>query len=203
MIGAALLVAGPAAFVVLGLYPPMFRVWTVPRDEHLALVHAHGRAWTLINAGFVIATMGTAAGLGVLATAHGGEGGWGAVLTAGAIVYAMAGALWCAVVGIRTRTTPAIAALVAVGSPTEPAEAVLGTAMGGLFVTFLLATGTALVAIGLALAMGGWVAAPVAWLATLVGAAAIGGYLAFGDMPPFVLYIPTLLIGLTLLAGAP
>ncbi|HSW43733.1 MAG TPA: hypothetical protein VLM76_14645 [Patescibacteria group bacterium] len=201
MVGAALLVAGPAAFVVLGLYPPMFRVWTVPRDEHLALVHAHGRAWTLINAGFVIATIGTAAGLGVLAADHGGDGGWGAVLVAGAIVYAIAGALWCAVVGIRTRTTPVVAAMVAAGTPTEPAEAVLSAATGGLFVTFLLATGAALVAVGLALAIGGGVAAPVAWLAALVGAAAIAGYLAFGDMPPFVLYIPTFLIGLTLLAG--
>jgi hypothetical protein len=39
----------------------------------------------------------------------------------------------------------------------------------------------------------------MAWLATLVGAAAIAGYLALGDMPPFVPYIPTFLIGLTLL----
>lgn len=201
MIGAALLVAGPAAFVALGLYPPMFRVWTVPREEHLALVHAHGRAWSLINAGFVIATIGTAAGLGVLAAYHGGDGGWGAVLAAGAIVYAIAGTLWCAIVGIRTRTTPVIAAMVAAGTPPEPAEAVLGAAIGGLFVTFLVATGAALIAVGLALAMGGGVAAPVAWLATLVGAAAIGGYLAFGDLPPFILYIPTLLIGLTLLSG--
>ena len=202
LVGAALLVAAPAAFVVLGLYPPMFRVWTVPRDEHLALVHAHGRAWRLINAGFVIATIGTAAGLGVLTANLGGDGGWGAVLVAGAIVYAIAGALWCAVVGIRTRTTPLVAAMVAEGTPTGPAEAVLGAAMGGVFVTFLVATGAALVALGLALAMGGGVAAPVAWLTTLVGAAAIAGYLAFGDMPPFVLYVPTFIIGLTLLAGA-
>jgi hypothetical protein len=200
-VGAALLVAGPAAFVILGLYPPMFRVWTVPRDEHLSLVRDHGRAWTLINAGFASATIGTAAGLGVLAAALGGDGGWRAVLVAGALVYAIAGALWCAVVAIRTRTTPALAAMAAAGTPTEPAEALLGTAMSGLFAAFLLATGGALVAVGLGLALGGGVAAPAAWLAVLVGSAAVAGYLAFGDMPPFVLYIPTLLIGLALLAG--
>ena len=130
MVGAALLVAGPAVFVVLGLYPPMFRVWTVPRAEHLGLVLAHTRAWTLINAGFAIATIGTAAGLGALAATVGGEKGWGAVMVAAAIIYAIAGTLWCAVVSVRIRTTPALARMVAAGTPTEPAETLLNSAGG-------------------------------------------------------------------------
>ena len=201
MVGAALLVAGPAVFVVLGLYPPMFRVWTVPRAEHLGLVLAHTRAWTLINAGFAIATIGTAAGLGALAATVGGEKGWGAVMVAAAIIYAIAGTLWCAVVSVRIRTTPALARMVAAGTPTEPAETLLNSAVGGLFAAFLLATGAALIAVGLALALGGGVAAPVAWLATLIAVLVVVGFFAFRDMPPFVLYIPTLLVGLALLAG--
>lgn len=201
MVGAALLVAGPAVFVVLGLYPPMFRVWTVPRAEHLGLVLAHTRAWTLINAGFAIATIGTAAGLGGLAATVGGEKGWGAVMVAAAIIYAIAGTLWCAVVSVRIRTTPALARMVAAGTPTEPAETLLNSAVGGLFAAFLLATGAALIAVGLALALGGGVAAPVAWLATLIAVLVVVGFFAFRDMPPFVLYIPTLLVGLALLAG--
>ncbi len=59
----------------------------------------------------------------------------------------------------------------------------------------------ALVVIGIALGLGGGVAAPVAWVATTVALLATAGFVAFGDMPPFVLYIPTLLIGLALLAG--
>jgi len=201
MVGAALLVAGPAVFVVLGLYPPMFRVWTVPRAEHLGLVLAHTRVWTLINAGFAIATIGTAAGLGALAATVGGEKGWGAVMVAAAIIYAIAGTLWCAVVSVRIRTTPALARMVAAGTPTEPAETLLNSAVGGLFAAFLLATGAALIAVGLALALGGGVAAPVAWLATLIAVLVVVGFFAFRDMPPFVLYIPTLLVGLALLAG--
>jgi hypothetical protein len=201
MVGAALLVAGPAVFVVLGLYPPMFRVWTVPRAEHLGLVLAHTRAWTLINAGFAIATIGTAAGLGALAATVGGEKGWGTVMVAAAIIYAIAGTLWCAVVSVRIRTTPALARMVAAGTSTEPAETLLDSAVGGLFAAFLLATGAALIAVGLALALGGGVAAPVAWLATLIAVLVVVGFFAFRDMPPFVLYIPTLLVGLALLAG--
>ena len=201
VVGAALLVAGPAALVALGLYPPLFRVWTVGRDEHLALVRAHPRAWALINAGFVCATLGTAAGLGVLSAAGGAGDAWDAVLVAAAIVYAIAGSLWCGLVAVRTRATPALADMVAAGRSTEPAETLLGTAMGGLFGAFLLATAGALVAVGLSLALGGGVAAPVAWLAALTGMAVIGGYLVYRDLPPFILYIPTVLIGIALLAG--
>jgi hypothetical protein len=200
-VGAALLVAGPTVFVVSGLYPPMFRVWTVPRDEHLALVRAHRRAWTLFNAGFIAVTILTAAGLVILAGSMDADTGRRAVLTAAAVAYAIAGGLWCAVVGIRIRATPALAEMVAAGTQTEPAETLLGAATGGLFATFLLGTGAALVVVGLTLGIGGGVAAPVAWLATLIPALATVGFLAFGDMPPFVLYIPTLLIGLALLLG--
>ena len=201
MVAAALLVAGALMLVILGLYPPMFRVWTAPRDEHLALVLIHPRAWMLINVGFISATILSAAGLAVLAGALAGDDGRRAVLTGAAVVYSIAGALWCALVAIRIRTTPALARMAAPGTPAEPVETLVGAALGGLFAAFLPATGAALVVVGITLALGGGVAAPVAWVATLIALLATAGFLALGDMPPFVLYIPTLLIGLALLAG--
>ena len=125
-VAAALLVIGPVAGATCGLYPPMFRVWSAPRDEHLALVRAHRRAWMAINAGFTIATVVTAAGLAVLAGAVAADDGPRAVLATAAVVYAIAGALWCAVLAIRSRTTPALAEMVAAGTPTEPAETLFG-----------------------------------------------------------------------------
>ncbi len=198
---AVLLVAGPLVGAACGFYPPMFRVWSVPRDEHLALVRAHPLAWALINAGFTVATVVTAAGLAVLAGTVDADDGPKAVLAGSAVAYAIAGALWCAVLAIRTRTTPALADMVAAGTPTELAETLLGATTGGLFAAFILITGAALVALGITLVATGGVAAPVAWLATLVAALATGGYLAFGDMLPAVLYLPTMLIGLALLLG--
>jgi len=197
----ALLVAGPAIGTVCLFYPSFWRVWTVPREEHFALVAAHRLAWTMANVGFTAAAVLTAAGLVVLAGSVDVDARSKAILVAGAVAYAIAGTLWCAVLAIRTRTTPALAALVAAGTPTEPVETMIGSVTGGLFASFLLTTGMALVVVGLTLALGGGVAPPVAWLATLIPALAIGGFLVFDDMPPFVLYIPTLIVGLSLLLG--
>ncbi len=200
-VAAALLVAGPVLGAVGLSSPALFRVWTAPRDEHLATVRAHRHAWMLANAGFTIAAVVTAAGLAVLAGSLDVDEGRRAVLAATTVVYAIAGTLWCAVVAIRTRTTPALAEMVAAGTPTEPAETLLGAAIGGLFAAFTLATGASLVALGMTLALGGGVAAPVAWLATLIAALIVARFLASGDAIPAFLYFPTLIIGLALLFG--
>jgi hypothetical protein len=200
-VAAVLLVAGPVVGGVGVSNPALFRVWFVPRDEHLALVRAHRRAWMAINAGFTVATVVTASGLAVLAGAVDVADGPRAVLAAAAVVYAIAGSLWCSVLAIRARTTPALAEMVAASTPTEPAETLLGAALGGLFAAFVLATGAALVVLGVTLALSGGIAAPVAWLTTLISAVAIAALLATGDAVPAVLYLPTLLVGLALLLG--
>jgi hypothetical protein len=105
------------------------------------------------------------------------------------------------VLAIRTRTTPALAAMVVAGTPTEPAETLLGAAIGGLFAAFVLTTGAALLTAGIGLTLGGAVAAPVAWISILVAVVAVVGFFLSGDMVPAVLYPPTLLIGIALLLG--
>jgi len=60
-VAAALLVAGPALGAVGLFRPALFRVWTAPRDEHLAMVGAHRGAWVSANAGFTSAAVLTAA----------------------------------------------------------------------------------------------------------------------------------------------
>jgi hypothetical protein len=197
----ALMVAGPVIATVCLSYPPLWRVWTVPREEHLALVAGHRLAWTVANVGFTAATVLTAGGLVLLAGSVDVDARSKAILMAGVVAYAIAGTLWCAVLAIRTRTTPALAALVAAGTPTEPIETMVDSVTGGLFAWFMTMTGTALVVIGATLARSGVLSAPVAWLATVVAALAVAGFLAFGDLPPAVLYLPTLLVGLGLLAG--
>ena len=200
-VAAVLLVIGPVAGGVGVSNPVLFRVWSASREEHLATILAHRRAWMSVNAGFVIATLTTAAGLMVLAGALDVADGPRAILASAAIVYALAGALWCSVLAIRNRTTPALAEMVAAGTPTEPAETLLGATLGGLFAAFVLATGAALLTVGIGLALAGGVAAPVAWFAIVVAVVAIVGFFVSGDVIPAVLYPPTLLIGLALLLG--
>ena len=141
----------------------------------------------MLNAGFLIATVLTAAGLAILAGILGGGEVRSAVLAAVAITYAIAGGLWCAVLAIRTRTTPALADLVATGAPTEPAEALLGAATGGLFAAFVLATGAALVVLGLTLGLTGGLAVSVAAFAVLASALVVEGLLKSGDTIPALL----------------
>jgi hypothetical protein len=199
MVAAVLLVAGTIVGGIAASNPALYPVWSAPREEYLALIRAHRQAWTLLNAGFTVATLVTAAGLAVLAGTVDVADGPRAVLAGAAVAYAMAGALWCAVLAIRARTTPALAQMVADGTPTEPAETLLGAALGGLFAVFTLVTGAALVVLGLTLALSGGIAAPVAWVATLISAVVIAAFLATGDAVPAVLYLPTLLFGLALL----
>lgn len=198
-IAAVLLVAGPAIGTICLLDPPFVRVWTAPREEHLALVGAHPAAWRLANVGFTVATVLTAAGLTVLAGSIDVEHGPRAVLSAGAVAYAIAGSLWCAILAIRTRTTPAIAAMVAAGAQTEPAETLIGSVIGGLYSSFLLTTGAALIATGLVLALSGGLASPAGWLATIIAVLAVARHTTSGDVIPAVVYLPTLLVGLALL----
>lgn len=200
-VAAVLLVVGPVVGGVAASNPALFPVWAAPREKHLALVGAHRRAWVAINAGFMVATVVTAAALAILVGAVDVAAGPRAVLTAVAVAYAIAGALWCAVLAVRTRTTPALAALVAAGASTEPAETLLGAALGGLFAAFILATTAALVVFGATLAGSGLIVAPVAWFNTLISAVVLLGYLRSGDAVPAVLYLPTLLVGLALLLG--
>jgi hypothetical protein len=200
-VGAGLLVAGPVIATLCLLHPALWRVWTAAREEHLALVAAHRLAWTMANVGFTVATVLTAAGLVVLAAAVDVAEGPRAVLVVGAVAYAIGGSLWCVVLAIRNRTTPALARMVSDGSPTEPAETLLGSAMGGLFAAFMLTSAAGLVAVGATLALGGVVAAPVAWIATLIAAGAFGRFITSGDVIPAVVYFPTLLVGIALLLG--
>lgn len=200
-VAAALLVGGPL-LGLLGFYDfGLYRVWTAPREEHLALVRAHRRGWIAVNIGFIFATVLTAAGLIVLAGSLAIEDTPRAALAGAAVAYAIGGVLWCAVLAIRTRTTPVLAEMVAAGTPTEPSETLLGAAIGGLFVGFALTTAASLVAVGLALVVGGGVPIPVAWFSVVVGVLSFVWVATSGDMIPATLYFPTLLLGLTLLAG--
>ncbi|HKF85330.1 MAG TPA: hypothetical protein VKB30_06055 [Candidatus Limnocylindrales bacterium] len=191
------LVAG----TVIGLAPvgnpSLLRIWLVPRAEHIAIVAAHRRGWYVLNGAFASATVATTAALAMLALVVESRDAARAGLIAGTAGYAVGGVLWCAMLAIRSRVTPALAGR---GDP-DPAARLLEEAQGGLFAAYVLMTAVALVVIGLALAVGGGVSVVVAGLAILVGVGALVLQLATGDLVPAVLYLPTLAIGIALLAG--
>jgi hypothetical protein len=192
-----LLVVGTVAGLAPVGNPSLLRVFLVPRAEHIAIVAAHRRGWYALNGGFAAATVATTAALAMLALEVESDNAARAGLIAGTAAYGVGGVLWCAMLAIRSRVTPALAGR---GDP-DPAARLLEEAQGGLFATYVLMTAVALVVIGLALALGGGVSIVVAGLAILVGGGALVIQLVTGDLVPAVLYLPTLAIGIALLAG--
>ena len=77
-----LLVAGALIGAAAASHPVLWPVWSAPRDERLRIVGAHRLAWTMLNAGFLIATLVTAGGLAALAVAQAGDAGLTAALAA-------------------------------------------------------------------------------------------------------------------------
>jgi hypothetical protein len=196
-----LLTLGPIIGAIPVANPSLIRVWSASREDHLATVGRHRIAWAWLNAGFIGATVTTAIGLILLPTVLEPSPAISSALGGVALTYVIGGGLWCAVLGIRARTTPALADLVALGRPTEPGETLLGAANGGLFAAFVLLTAVALIALGAVLVLSGGVAAPVALASPAVGLLAIALQLATGDVIPATLYLPTLLLGVALLLG--
>ncbi len=193
-----LLVLGPVLGLIPVAHPALIPVWSAPRERHLAIVSEHRRAWWWLNAGFGVATLATAGALvalpGIVA-----DPGTRAGLEVAAVGYTTAGLLWCIVLAIRARVTPALGELVAMGAQTEPAEQLLGSAQSGLFAGYALGTGIALVALGTVLFLGGVVTPPIAILQLLAGVGIVGWLLAAGDVIPAALYLPTIALGAALL----
>jgi hypothetical protein len=196
-----LLVIGPLVGAIPVAYPPLLTVWSMPREDHVRTIAAHRTAWRMLNAGFVLATVSTAAGLAVDAVSSVADPASAAVLVGTTVVYAMAGVLWCAVLAIRSVATPTLFDLSAVDAPAGSPERLLHAATGGLFAAFVLATAVSLVALGLGLALTSAVAAPVGWLVAIIAGVVVVSEVVTGDTIPAILYLPTMLIGIALLLG--
>lgn len=193
-----LLVAGPVLGLAPVANPKLMRIWSMPHDSFVAEVGRNQSAWQWLNGGFVLATIVTTGGLASLAFLMPSEVDSAAMLVC-ASAYGIGGALWCAVLAMRTRTVPLLATL---GDTSDsPGVAVVEAATGGLFQAFVLITSVALAAVGGLLLTTGVVASVVAVLVVLSGVGGIVWLLSTGDVIPAVLYLPTLLVGVSLLAG--
>ena len=193
-----LLVVGPRLAAIPVGHPALIPVWSASRERHLEIVAAHRRAWWALNVGFGVATVATAAGLAILASLPGASEGT-AWLVAATIAYLAGGWLWCAVLAIRSQVTPLLGDLVAAGSATEPAEAVIGAAQRGLFSGFVAFTCVALGILGIGLFAAGVLSPVVALLQVVAGIGVLAWLLVARDIVPAVLYLPTIVLGVALL----
>lgn len=194
-----LLVAGPMLGLIPVAHPALIPIWSMPRDAFVSTVGAHRVAWAWLNTGFGLATILTTGGLAAFAFTV-SSGPARAAVMACAVAYGMGGVLWAAVLASRARTAPLLADL---GGDvlTSREVALLDAATGGLFQAFVLITSAALVGLGLTLLLSGTVAVLVGVLVLVAGTAGIAWLLVADDVIPAALYLPTLLVGIDLLAG--
>ena len=74
-------------------------------------------------------------------------------------------------------------------------------ARAGYGLPFIVLAFAGLATIGLAITGGGPIPVPVGWGTEVLSALVILGLTISGDMPPFTVYLPTLVIGIALLTG--
>lgn len=191
------LVAGSICFLVGAFNPALFRVWTAPDDVQLRLIHQRRTAWMVANALFVVATVLTTGGLLAVPDRLGADAV--ALGRLAGTTYLLAAVAWLLSLVFRLSVTPAVATKFVSTGMVDPTYDMLGRWSGGLFATFTILAGISIVALGLAILLGGALPVLLGWTIVIIGAVIVGGFLLAGDMPPFVAYLPTAALGVSLL----
>jgi hypothetical protein len=194
------LAIGAMLFLIGAANPVLMRAWTSPRELYLQIVAGHPTAWRVTNMLFLAGTVLTAAGMAELPMVVGINADGSRVLTSIAgLAVAIGAVLWIVSLIGRLVVTPDLASAFVAGTG-EATPVPTERLMGGLFGAFILLAGLGLVALGV-----GFIAAPVlptlGWVCVAFGVIITGGYLVFGDVPPFMVYLATGLLGLALLVG--
>ena len=192
-----LLVLGSVSFIVGAANPALGQVWSAPMDTQLRLIRDAATAWTVTNVLFLVATVLTAAGLWFVPERVGNRGLMPA--RGATVVFLVAATAWLASLVFRLTVTPHAASTFVAGSSIDPTYVSLDLWAVGLFGAFTYLAGCSLVAFGVAVVLGRALSAFAGWFAIVIGVVIVVGYAIAGDMPPFVAYLPTGLLGIVLL----
>lgn len=193
-----LLVAGATLFFIGAANPVLMRAWTSPRDAFLGTIAAHPRAWRSTTLLMVAGTIVTPAALSIVWLAP--SPGWTVALAqAGAVGYLIASALWLVTLLHRLAITPETARTFLATGSTEPWVDATERLMHTFFLVFIAAGSLALAAVGLATTGGGPIPAFVGWGTIALSAVSLVALWRTGDVPPFVLYLPPMAMGVSLL----
>jgi hypothetical protein len=200
-IGGGALLAGSVCFLLGAANPRLFAVWTATEEAQLRMIAADPRSWVVTNALFAIATVLTTVGLTVAPDVVGAGGT--AIARMAVAGYGLAAVVWLASIVFRLVVTPAAAGTFVQTGVLEAGYQASSRWSGGLFVAFTFIAGSSLVALGISIVAGGALTAVAGWFSIVLGAVMVGGYLAAGDMPPFVAYLPTGALGVAMLLARP
>jgi hypothetical protein len=192
-----LLAIGALSFIVGASNPALGPVWSAPPEVQLRLIAAAAAGWTATNVLFGAGAVLTAAGLWPVAERVGARGQ--AVARAAAVVYVIAVTAWISSLAFRLAVTPAAAASFVASGSMDPTYVLINRWANGMFGAFTYLSGASVTAFGVAVVRGRTLHPAAGWFAIVVGLLITLGYAIAGDMPPFVAFFPTGLLGLVLL----
>jgi hypothetical protein len=184
-VAGVVLIVGSILFFLAAFSPISSRVFPEPdAAKRLQVIIEGRRAWTVAQTLFALGSIVAAIGIG-LASYHFRSTPNSATAVLGSAAIVIGAGLWCWHVHLRTLDPQAFAE---------------GSLPAWHFIAYTVLTQAGLAAFGVYLLRTG--------LQSWVGWAVIGGsalffvaYLVFKDMPPFVYYILTLLIGVMIYRG--
>ncbi len=194
-----LLVAGALTFFV-GAGMPVYKAWSAATlGEYLAVLRARPTAWAICQVAMCAAAPVTAAGVGLTAWELAQP-----LAIAAAFAYTAGAAVWCIFTMYRLSVQPFVARLQS--APPDWFLA-LEELSGRLFPVFMLTSYSSIAALGLAVSRGTFLPAWSGWAVfafSLAGAVSLATGLprlrgGSPFEPPFMTFLPTLLVGSLLL----
>lgn len=195
-----LLVGGAVLFWIGAGNPYLIRAWTAPHADYLAIIANRPGPWRFTGLFLMTGTVVTAAGFAGLPALL--PEGWGRALAAGAVgTFEIAATLWIISLLYRHSVLPTMARTFVETGVVDAGSAPLDRLSGGLFQGFIVIGFAAIGAVGVAVTAGGPIGPMVGWGSAVLSALFIAGLVAFGDVPPLTIYIPTLAFGVALLAA--
>lgn len=187
-IAAPLIVFGSVLFFCAAFAPLSYQAFTGTRESQAEAITAAPRSWLIINILFLVGAVLAAAGVALHARS----------LAASAPNSMLRAAAWVGAGLVAVGVLPWVAVVVRRIVTPSSHWAGVSDNLSWLFAAYVVLTLVGLMAYGYALSLAGF-PAWLAWGTTGLAALALAGYFVFGDMPPFVFYIITLVIGLVLL----
>lgn len=192
LVGSGLFLSGAGAF--------FWAVMRVPSDRYLGSIDGRPRLWRFANLCLLAGTAVTAAGLWTL-PALVDESGANALTVAGAVLFNLAAVLWAMALVHRLTVVPAVASRFVKTGVVDPAAETVDRWAGGLFAAFVVLAAIGLVVIGGGLAIAGPVSSLFGATISVYALIVLVAFVMTGDVPPLLLFLPQLALGIAILAS--
>jgi len=188
-----------ALFAMVGAGTPPYKQWYSPLPEALRVIAAHPIGWRCIHAGFLIGTALVAVGMALYARALSQRPG-GALALVAAVTFGIATVFWSVNIAFRLTVTPWAANELVASGVVPPLYQPFSASAGLLFAFFAAFAYASDACAGWAFLRAELLPRWVAWTSIVVG---IAGAPIVAYSGPWVIYVPPLLLGISLVRLAP